>query len=497
MQLSLSATEAWQPLPAGEWNAEAARHLLRRAGWSDPRPEVSRAVADGLTVTLRRLFPSEPVLFPEPRLVAHLREDTPAIARGLTSASPGADKQALLREARERTQLAVQDMSIKWLQYATQPRNMAFAKWVLFLSDVYVVGIDKVKNAALVWQHFDLIARQGMGSAPDLAKAVSRSPAMIAYLDLNQSKRGAPNENFARELFELFLLGEGNYTENDIKESARAFTGYRQQFGVFRFAPGQHDPATKTIFGRSGRFTGDDVIDLAFRQPAAGAFLPHEMVKFYLSDSPLPPGYLSELGVWWGHHDYALRELAQRFFGSRLFFAPEFRGDFIKSPVQLYLGLVQDLGLSVAPLPRQVLVPLRQMGQMLFNPPNVRGWVGGRNWINSATLQVRRQLVESLFTPIDEALLNADEQIELVAAKAAGKGNFTVPDELLAPLATLDPAAASDRLLANFLALPAAPPFREAVRQFLASDHADGTPNLRRLRRAAVTLLQSPEYQLC
>jgi hypothetical protein len=137
------------------------------------------------------------------------------------------------------------------------------------------------------------------------------------------------------------------------------------------------------------------------------------------------------------------------------------------------------------------------MGQMLFNPPNVRGWVGGRNWINSATLQVRRQLVESLFTPIDESALNADEQIELVAAKAAGIGNFTVADELLVPLTRLDAAAAADRLLANFLALPAAPSFRDAVRQFLAPDHADGTPTLRRLRRAAVTLLQSPEYQLC
>lgn len=497
MQPSLSAAEAWQPLPAAEWNAGAARHLLRRAGWSDPQAEVSRAVEEGLPATLARLFPADPALFPQPRLVAHLMADTPAMARALTSTSPGKDKQALLREARERTQLAVQDMSIKWLQYAAQPRNMAFAKWVLFLSDVYVVGIDKVKNAALVWQHFDLLARHALGPATDLAKAVSRSPAMIAYLDLNQSKRGAPNENFARELFELFLLGEGNYTEKDIKEAARAFTGYRQQFGVFRYAQGQHDPTTKVIFGRSGRFTGDEVIDLAYRQPAAGAFLPHELVKFYLSDTPLPPGYPGELGSWWRSRNYDLRELARRFFGSRLFFAPEFRGEFIKSPVQLYLGLVQGLGLSVAPLPRQVLVPLRQMGQMLFNPPNVRGWVGGRRWINSATLSVRRQLVESLFTPINEAMLNADEQIELVAAKAAGTGNFTVPDELLAPLARLDAAAATDRLLTNFLALPAAPPFRDSVRQFLAPDHGDKPPTPRRLRRAAVTLLQSPEYQLC
>jgi uncharacterized protein (DUF1800 family) len=497
MKLPCTATEAWEPLPAAGWNADAARHLLRRTGWSAVSADVTRATTDGLAATVNRLFPAAPSLFPQPRLVAHLKEDTPEMARNLVRSAEGDQKRQLQREARERTQLAIQDMSIKWLQFAAQPANAAFAKWVLFLSDVYVVGVDKVKNAALIWSHFDLLAHNALGPAPVLAKAVSRSPAMVAYLDLNQSKRGAPNENFARELFELFLLGEGNYTEQDIKETARAFTGYRQQFGVFRNAPGQHDPTTKTIFGHSGRFTGDDVIDLAFQQPAAGAFLPHEMVKYYLSDSPLPPEYLHELGAWWRARNYDLRALAQRFFTSRIFFAPEFRGDFIKSPVQFYLGLVQDLGLSVAPLPRQVLVPLRQMGQMLFNPPNVRGWVGGRNWINSATLGVRRQLVETLFAPINEGSLNADEQIELVAARANGVGNFTATEELLAPLAGRDPAATTDLLLANFLALPATSQFRDNVRQFLASDHSDGPPKPRRLRQAAVTLLQSPEYQLC
>ncbi len=135
---------------------------------------------------------------------------------------------------------------------------------------------------------------------------------------------------------------------------------------------------------------------------------------------------------------------------------------------------------------------------MLFNPPNVRGWVvAARNWINSATLGARRQLVESLFSPIKEENLNADEQIELVAARANGTSNFTARDELFSPLANLDPSAATDHLLANFLALPAAPEFRDSVRKFLASDPSAESQKLRRLRRATVTLLQSPEYQLC
>ena len=496
MQISLPASEAWQPLPSSEWNADAARHLLRRAGWSARADDVNRAVADGLPATLDRLFPVQPTLFPQPKLVANLRDDTPDLAQRLTSATEQ-EKRMVQREARERTQLALQDMSIKWLQYAANPANSAFAKWTLFLSDVYVVGAEKVKNAALIWQHFDLIGRNALGTAPVLAKAMSRSPAMVNYLDLNQSKRDAPNENFARELFELFLLGEGNYTEADIKEAARAFTGYRQQLGEFRFAQRQHDATAKTIFGETAPFSGDGVIDVAFRQKAAARFLPHEMVKFYLSETPLPIGHLDAIGEMWRGRHFNLAALIQQFFGSRIFYAPEFRGDFIKSPIQFYLGLVQELQLDVAPLPRQVLVPLRQMGQMLFNPPNVRGWVGGRNWINSATLNVRRQLVDSCFNPVREDSLNADEQIEVVAARAAGAGHFTVSDELLNPWATLDPTQAADRLLANFLALPAAPEFRDSVRKFLADDHVDAVQRQRRLRRATVVLLQSPEYQLC
>ncbi|MDB6126294.1 MAG: hypothetical protein JWM35_190 [Verrucomicrobia bacterium] len=496
MNVSLPAAEAWQPLPSSEWNADAAGHLLRRAGWSAQPDEVARATREGLPATLDRMFPVQPSVFAQPKLVAHLMEDTPDLGRRLANAS-NQEKRMVQREARERTQLALQDMSIKWLQYAANPANAAFAKWTLFLSDVYVVGAEKVKNAALIWQHFDLIARNALGPAPVLAKAMSRSPAMVNYLDLNQSKRDAPNENFARELFELFLLGEGNYTEADIKEAARAFTGYRQQLGEFRFAPKQHDPSPKTIFGQTGPYSGDAVIDLAFEQKAAARFMPHEMVKFYLSETPLPPGHLDVIGEMWRGRQFNFSALVQQFFGSRVFYAPEFRGDFIKSPVQFYLGLVQDLHLDVAPLPRQVLVPLRQMGQMLFNPPNVRGWVGGRNWINSATLNVRRQLVDSCFTPVREDSLNADEQIEIVAARASGNAHFTVGDELLHPLASLDPSSATDHLLANFLALPAGAAFRDSVRKFLADESVDPVQRQRRLRRATVILLQSPEYQLC
>ena len=187
----------------------------------------------------------------------------------------------------------------------------------------------------------------------------------------------------------------------------------------------------------------------------------------------------------------------KRFFGSRLFFAPEFRGNFIKSPLQFYLGLLQDLRLEVTPIQRYALNPLRQMGQLLFYPPNVRGWVGGRNWINSATLSARRTLVETLFAPIEEAGLNADEQIDLVAARSNGITAFTVADESLVPFEPLDAAAAARQLVGDFLAVPTSPEFHRNLREFLANGYDNEPQRLRRMRRATVTVLQSPEYQLC
>lgn len=497
MSFSFPPDKAWQRLPTENWNAENARHLLRRAGWTALPEDVDRALREGLEPTLNRLFPAEPPLLPKPRLLEHLEDVTPSLVREAREKT-GDDRVRAQRELQERERMALQDLSLRWLTYAAQPETAAVAKWTLFLSDVYVVSAEKVRNASLIFEHFDIIARHAYGPAPALTKAISRSPAMVIYLDLNQSQRHAPNENFARELFELFVLGEGNYSEHDIKESARAFTGYRAQplVGEFRYVPAQHDPTPKTIFGTTGEFTGDDVIDLAYKQAAVASFLPHEMVKFYLSDTPLPPEYLAALGEGWRANGFNLQWLVQQFFGSQMFFAPEFRANFIKSPIQFYLGLVQDLQLDVAPIARMNLNPMRQMGQWLFYPPNVRGWVGGRNWINSATITARRQLVEMVFAPINERALNADELVDLTAARSNGINNFTVSDQQLAPLAELDSAAAAEKLMQSYLPMTIGADFRADVADFIASEH---NPKQRAhiVRRAAATVLQSPEYQLC
>lgn len=488
---TLSPAEAWQPLPAAQWDEAAARHLLQRIGFSATPVETVRALKDGLQPTLKRHFGQMPA-FAKPKLIAELEADAPELMQRMKQGDPEQKRRAA-QDARERSREALGEMTIKWLDQASRPEFSPAEKWLLFLSDVWVVSIEKVKNAALIHQHQDILRRFALGSAQNLAKAMSRSPAMIVYLDLQQSQREAPNENFARELFELFTLGEGNYSEADIKQAARAFTGYRQRAGEFVYNPRQHDAGRMTVFGHSGHYTGDDVIDLVFRQKAAGTFLPKEMIRFYLSDTPLPAAYTDALGEAWARDSYSLRDLAINFFSSRAFFAEEYRGNYIKSPVQFYLGLLQDLELRVAPLPRRVLGALRQMGQMPFDPPNVRGWVGGRAWINSATLAVRRQVINALLSPLNEDALNGDEQHALATARADGVTHFTLGPEQFKPWSRLPSDQAARQLLARALPGRPADPLADRLEKFL---ERGATRPEATVRAALAALLESPDYQL-
>lgn len=499
MKLALNPQDAWQPLPAAEWNEDAARHLLRRVGWSAQPAEVARALRDGLAPTLERLFSTTPPSMPTPPSVVQLEEDTPADAQKVRAASPE-ERRQIFQHAREISRAALFDLTIQWLQHASRPEYAATEKWTLFLGNIYVVAAQKVQNTALLCRHQEIIRAGGAGSAPQLTKAVLRSPAMINYLDLQQNRNGSPNENFARELMELFTLGIGHYTENDIKEAARALTGYTQRFGEYQFAFRLHDNRPKTVFGQTGNFNGDDVIDLIYAQPAAGTHLPSRLTRFYLTDETLPEGHLDVLGEWWRGTGYNLRQLAHHYFSSRLFFDPQFRAAYIKSPVQFYLGLVQDFSLDVPPLPRRLEPAFRQMGQVLYNPPNVRGWVGGHEWISSSTLDARRVLARALFQPIDPARLNNDEQQALESARALGQTAFTVSDDSLRAYAGLDPDEAAGRILRTLLPLPMDDAFRRAVAAALKGSQQPAQSagrQIARVRNAVVTILATPEYQLC
>lgn len=488
---NLEPAQAWLPLKESGWNEGAARHLLRRIGFS-VRPEALKiAMEEGLGPAIRQAFAGAKVMKPTDSL-QEVAEDYRTM-RQRQEGLPEKERRKIRQAMNRKRRTTMEEITINWLKNASMAQNSAFEKWGLFWENLFVVTAQKVKNPAMLYHYQTTLRRYSFKTLAELAKAVGRNPAMIHFLDLQQNKKGSPNENYARELFELFLLGEGNYTEKDIKEAARAFTGYRQVNGQFRFIPKQHDDGKKTVFGKTGNWNGDDIVDLALQEPAARTFIPRELCKHYLSDQVIPDKYLQPLGDKWAERNFDLTWLASTFFSSRLFFHPQFRGNKIKSPFEFLIGLLQDLDLDLTPLPRRVLPALGGMGQNYLNPPNVRGWVGGQLWINSATIIQRRLLVEGLFNPPHRKNLNSDETMALEQAREAGQGRFFVTRRQGEIWAGLPPEERLDHMEKQWLANPLEEEERKSLIRFLLDNQSTPLPAT---RAVAITLLQSPQYQL-
>jgi uncharacterized protein (DUF1800 family) len=241
-----------------------------------------------------------------------------------------------------------------------------------------------------------LFREQALGNWRELLRGISRDGAMLQYLDNRLNRKGAPNENYARELLELFALGIGNYSEDDVTDAARAFTGWTvDREGQFTVVARLHDADDKTVLGRSGHLDGDDVIDAILAQPAAAPFLAGKLFRFFAYDGPAP-AVVERLGGVFRDSGYDLRTLV-----GAILRAPEFRSERayharIKSPVEFTLGAVKALDRET--LPRDLPAALRRMGQDLLNPPSVKGWDGGPAWINAMTVLERANYANRLAT---------------------------------------------------------------------------------------------------
>ena len=244
----------------------------------------------------------------------------------------------------------------------------------------------------LVQNH--LYREKGMGRYDALLKAVSRDPAMMIYLDSRTNKKAAPNENYSRELMELFSLGIGHYTEEDVRESARAFTGwqFRRKTGFYLNA-NQHDNGLKTFLGRTGNFDGDDIVDIIMEQPAAAEYICTRLWTFFAYPDP-EPEVVERLAEVFRANGTEIRPVVRAMFESDEFYSARARAALVKSPVELAVGTVRALGIETdfQPLDK----PIEQMGQVLFAPPNVAGWPGGATWINSSSLLQRINVANKL-----------------------------------------------------------------------------------------------------
>ncbi|MEE8104104.1 MAG: DUF1800 domain-containing protein [Planctomycetota bacterium] len=351
--------EQLKPQP-GRLDRDAAAHLWRRAGFGAPSALVENTM---------KLSPVEAarlaVRGPKRDVVAEEMESIYAIVRG--SGSLDTIRGWLIR---------------RMMSCEHQLRE----KMGLFWHGHFATSVRKVTDLDWMCRQYRLFLDLGLGRFPVLLDAVTRDPAMIRWLDNETNRKGSPNENFGRELFELFTLGDGNYTEKDIQEAGRAFTGWHILHGKFHFSAGLHDAGEKTVLGTTGNLRGEDVLKLALAQDACGRFLAGKLLRFFVE--PAPSAELeAALGAEMKRNGYDVSATLELMFASKAFYAPSARRSLVKSPLEFVVGSTRMLETNVSP--KELLGAFGAMGQELLAPPNVKGWPGGRTWINTATWLAR------------------------------------------------------------------------------------------------------------
>jgi uncharacterized protein (DUF1800 family) len=364
------------PLPPDYWSADAAAHLALRAGFGQTPDESKKWSQQGMETMLDHLLqtPADNVAPPE---WAYPTRDEDLLQRIRNPATTPEEKAQVQRDLNIRKSDHMADLINWWtLRMARSPSPLV-EKMTLFWHGHFATSADKV-SAYRMWLQNETIRRYALSNFGTLVKAISCDPAMINWLDLGSSQKEHPNENFARELMELFTLGEGHYTEDDVKAAARSFTGYRVVGPAeqFRFVAGQFDQSDKIFLGKTGPWRGDQVIDMILSQPQCAKFIATKIWRFFVYDDPTPQlvDALSEqlLGC-----KYELKPFMKMVLSSQEFFSPQSRNSIIKSPVQFLVQGQRTLGLPL-PTGQSLTFIYRQLGQTPFIRPMLKVGTEGR-----------------------------------------------------------------------------------------------------------------------
>ncbi len=360
-------------------------HLMRRAGFGAPREELEARVAKGYEATVEELL--------------HPEEQPPIDEALLYRVFPGYEGA-----------LGPPINQADWVYRMINTKRPLEEKMALFWHQLFATGNSKVDNPPELTQQIAMLRKYGLGSFRDLLVELAKSPAMIYWLDNNGNHNGAINENWGRELMELFSLGVGNYSEEDIKEASRAFTGWtvapkipRNPLGrfywKFEYKPEDHDDGEKTFLGQTGRFNGSDVIDIIASQPASPRFLARHLYNFFVADEPQVPSWnitppqdpeaIQTLVDVYHESNYDIRSMLRVLFNSDFFKNARFAR--VKSPAELVVGTVRLVGNFNGPRPgfNSLAFECAYQGQELLNPPSVESWHTGSEWIDGGAL-VRR-----------------------------------------------------------------------------------------------------------
>jgi uncharacterized protein (DUF1800 family) len=284
-----------------------------------------------------------------------------------------------------------------WFHRILNSPNQLREKMTLFWHGHFATSAAKVNDIQSMFAQNQMLRQHALGDFNQMVQQISRDPAMLIYLDSSTNRKAHANENYARELMELFCLGEGNYTEKDVQELARCFTGWEIRRNQFRFNRFQHDTGEKTILGKTQVFTGEEAVAQVLAQASAPRFIVQKLIRYLVFDEPAAtPELVEPLAQQFRDEGLNLAGLLKRILGSNLFFSPQSIARKVRSPVELVAGLLRSLEGSTNLT--ELAPATAQLGQSLFYPPNVKGWDGGRAWINSATLLGRANVVRQLLT---------------------------------------------------------------------------------------------------
>ncbi len=502
------AVASLNPIKAEDFGYAQARHLLWRAGFGGTPAQIQKLVSWGPEKSVTHLLEGTPIEG-EPTSFSEfdrdiMRPPTEEERAAAAAARRAQDEDLVaklraerqLRERQDRQQMA--EIQKWWLRKMIETPRPLQEKMTLFWHGLLATSYRTIENSFHMLKQNEMYRAHATGNFGKLLFQLIRDPAMLAYLDNNDSRKGRANENLAREIMELFALGIGNYGEKDIKEGARALTGYTFADDEFVFQQNNHDTGEKTILGRKGNFDGDGFVRIILEQRACAQYLSRRVYGFFCADVPPDErggeknlddaqraaikGMSSALLA----SKYELKPMLEKLFLSEHFYSPRFMNEQIKSPVTLVVGAVRSMNAPTRDL--SILNDaLDLMGQNLFYPPSVKGWEGGRSWINTSTLFVRQNIMAFLLTGKKPQGYDA----------TADSQRFD-PTPLLAELASSgrssDPEAVVDLFLR--LTLGHAPSHaKDALISFLAS-----TGN--RVDRDTLTgllllITSMPEYQLC
>ena len=432
-----------RPIPADAWSRDRAAHLLERAGFGGPPQEINQLAALTPQQAVERLVnyhtiandhlppfdesnifdpPVEP--FPKSRVDAVRIARANGEAMGVTI-KPGGDRPLQPVVNRFFYWLRADYLEVRraaqwWANRMLTTRRPLEEKLGLFWHGHFATSDAKLRDYRKSLNQLALFHEHGSGSFRDLLIGVAKDPAMLVYLDAGENIKGSPNENFGREILELFTMGVGNYTETDIREAARAFTGWTNDGLRFVVKPELHDDGQKTFLGRSGNFDGVEIIDIILEQEVTARFIAAKLYRYFVHDDPAAE-LVAELGKRFQEGGYDIGGLLRTIFLSRDFYSPPAYATQIKSPVHLVVSTYRKLGLGEIPGVPDFNTVTRSLGQELFHPPNVAGWEGGRSWVTPALLLERGNFAREVLFPDIANFQPPDQRMPELNRKVAVK----------------------------------------------------------------------------